>query len=169
MHWNNHCRLTIRKDTLLWNKHEYQLSTDIFVKNILNLFHDTGLFYIPNQRFPDVFGGAWKDTRALLILSPIEATEVIYTTENLLIKWVFNFPCLIPHAVVQTCSVKKAFLEVSKNSLENTCARVFFLIKRDSGWGFFLWIFWNSNLAFTCIFLWTNYYLIESIHAFYFC
>ena len=28
-------------------------------------------------------------------------------------------------AVPQTCSVKKVFLEISQNSQENTCARVF--------------------------------------------
>ena len=32
-------------------------------------------------------------------------------------------------AVAQRCSVKKVFLEISQNSLENTCARVSFLIK----------------------------------------
>ena len=32
-------------------------------------------------------------------------------------------------AVVQKCSVKKVFLEISKNSQENTCARVSILIK----------------------------------------
>ena len=32
-------------------------------------------------------------------------------------------------AVVQRCSVKKVFLEISQNSQENTCARVSFLIK----------------------------------------
>ena len=32
-------------------------------------------------------------------------------------------------AVVQRISVKKVFLEISQNSQENTCARVFFLIK----------------------------------------
>ena len=31
-------------------------------------------------------------------------------------------------AVVQRCSVKKAFLEISQNSQENTCAKVSFLI-----------------------------------------
>ena len=37
-------------------------------------------------------------------------------------------------AVVQRCSVKKVFLEISQNSQENTCARVSFLIKlQDSG------------------------------------
>ena len=32
-------------------------------------------------------------------------------------------------AVTQTCSVKKAFLEISLNSQESTCARVSILIK----------------------------------------
>ena len=32
-------------------------------------------------------------------------------------------------AVVQSCSVKKVFLEILHNSQENTCARVSFLIK----------------------------------------
>ena len=31
--------------------------------------------------------------------------------------------------VVQSCSLKKVFLEVSQNSEENTCARASFLIK----------------------------------------
>ena len=36
---------------------------------------------------------------------------------------------LISEAVAQRCSVKNAFLEISQNSLKNTCARVSFLIK----------------------------------------
>ena len=36
-------------------------------------------------------------------------------------------------AVVQSCSVKKVFLENSKNSQENTCARISFLIKSQAG------------------------------------
>ena len=32
-------------------------------------------------------------------------------------------------AVAQRCSVKKVFLEISQNSQENTCAKVYFLIK----------------------------------------
>ena len=32
-------------------------------------------------------------------------------------------------AVVQTCSVKKVYLNISQNLQENTCARVSFLIK----------------------------------------
>ena len=35
----------------------------------------------------------------------------------------------VAEAVVRRCSVKKAFLEISHNSQENTCARFSFLIK----------------------------------------
>ena len=35
----------------------------------------------------------------------------------------------ITEVVVRRCSVKKMFLEISQKSKENTCARVFFLIK----------------------------------------
>ena len=49
-------------------------------------------------------------------------------------------------AVVQRCSAKKVFLEISQNSQENTCARVSFLIKLQAS-GFpvfvFLRILWN--------------------------
>ena len=34
-----------------------------------------------------------------------------------------------PEAVVQRCSVKKVFLEISQNAQENTCGRISFLIK----------------------------------------
>ena len=37
-------------------------------------------------------------------------------------------------AVAQRCSVKKVFLEISQNSLEDTCARFSFLIKLQA-WG----------------------------------
>ena len=40
-------------------------------------------------------------------------------------------------AVVQICSVKKVFLEISQNSQENTCIRVSFLIERGRGDDFF--------------------------------
>ena len=36
---------------------------------------------------------------------------------------------LLAEAVAQRSSVKKVLLEISQNSQENTCARVFFLIK----------------------------------------
>ena len=34
-------------------------------------------------------------------------------------------------AVAQTCSVKKVFLEIVRNSQENTCAKSFFLKKKS--------------------------------------
>ena len=37
---------------------------------------------------------------------------------------------MLVEAVVQRCSVKKVFLEISQNSQENTCGRVSFLTKR---------------------------------------
>ena len=40
-------------------------------------------------------------------------------------------------AVVQICSVKKVFLEISQNSQENTCIRVSFLIEGGEGGGDF--------------------------------
>ena len=36
---------------------------------------------------------------------------------------------LFSEAVTQRCYVKKMFLEILQNSLENTCASLFFLIK----------------------------------------
>ena len=36
---------------------------------------------------------------------------------------------LVPEAVAQICFIKKMFVEISQNSLWNTCARVSFLIK----------------------------------------
>ena len=38
---------------------------------------------------------------------------------------IYNRGFLIEKAVAQMCSVKKVFLEISQNSHENTCARVF--------------------------------------------
>ena len=57
-------------------------------------------------------------------------------------------------AVVQRCSVKKMFLEISQNSQENNLARISFLIKlqapdlqllkkSDSGTSVFMWILQN--------------------------
>ena len=42
---------------------------------------------------------------------------------------IFEYQLKCWEAVFQRCSVKKMFLEISKNSLENTCARVSMLIK----------------------------------------
>ena len=40
-----------------------------------------------------------------------------------------NFNIVLSEAVLQRCSVKMVFLEISQNSQENTCAKVSFLIK----------------------------------------
>ena len=44
------------------------------------------------------------------------------------LSWKINI-MVSSEAAVQRCSVKKAFLEISQNSEENTCAKVSFLIK----------------------------------------
>ena len=46
---------------------------------------------------------------------------------NNILPTVYYF--LFIEAVVQRCSLKKVFLEISQNSQENTCARASFLIK----------------------------------------
>ena len=40
-----------------------------------------------------------------------------------------DFKTICTEAVLQRCSVKKVFLDISQGSQENTCARVSFLIK----------------------------------------
>ena len=58
------------------------------------------------------------------------------------IMYTFSVSFHATEAVVQRCSVKKLFLEISQNWQENTCAWVSFLIKLQ-GSGLFLWILWN--------------------------
>ena len=65
VHWKNQCRSTVRKHILLWNKHEYPHSADIFVKTIFNPFHGTGVFlyfpkYIRKPEVPRCFQGHWR-------------------------------------------------------------------------------------------------------------
>ena len=60
---------------------------------------------------------------------------------NLDDRYFFILRCA--EAVTRRCSVKNLFLKILKNSQENTCARVSFLIKlqlyyRDPGTGVFL-------------------------------
>ena len=50
---------------------------------------------------------------------------------NLDYRYFFIFRCA--EAVTRRCSVKNLFLKISKNSQENTCARVSFLIKLQAG------------------------------------
>ena len=44
-------------------------------------------------------------------------------------NWIYYVGFLIPEAVAQICFLKEVFLEISKNSQENTCAKFSFLIK----------------------------------------
>ena len=44
VHWKKQYKLTIRKQALLWNTHEYQYSDGVLVKNSFNPFHHAGLF-----------------------------------------------------------------------------------------------------------------------------
>ena len=68
--------------------------------------------------------------------------EQSYSFINLKL-FVLNVYCLsnkivmFLEAAIQTCSVKKVFLEISQNSWENTCAKVSFLIKLQT---------WNLQL-----------------------
>ena len=61
---------------------------------------------------------------------------------NLLVdeKSSFTYPPSYTEAVIQRCSVKKVFLEISQNSQENACARISFLVtllkKRPWHWCF---------------------------------
>ena len=52
--------------------------------------------------------------------------HIFFWKEILEKKYWIALILLTPEAVAQTCSVKKVFLKISKNSQENTCARVSF-------------------------------------------
>ena len=63
-------QIDCKKNALLWNKHEYQHSAVIFVKNIFNSFPDTVLFlyFLKYIRKPEVywyFQGALKESSAI--------------------------------------------------------------------------------------------------------
>ena len=59
--------------------------------------------------------------------------EGVWNIEKKLLCFKWNFGRVwmtrVTEAVVQRCSIKNVFLEISNNSHENTCARVSFLIK----------------------------------------
>ena len=55
-----------------------------------------------------------------------ECIKKVSTNRYMKIKILSPF---YPELVVQRCSVKKVFLQISQNSQENACARVSFLIK----------------------------------------
>ena len=61
------------------------------------------------------------------------------TTVNMML--ILSLLLLITEAAVKRCSVKKVFLEVSQNSLENTFATVCFLIKSQATSGGCLYLY----------------------------
>ena len=65
----------------------------------------------------------WSKIFYFIVLKHYCFTFVISST---VFKTLFPF---LSEAVVQSYSVKKEFLEISKNSEENICTRVFFLIR----------------------------------------
>ena len=81
-------------------------------------------------KFKKTTGNEWRLTVDYHQLSLITYQNYIY---GLLIMRGYNLWLIITdchlEAVTQVCFVKKVFLEISPNSLENTSARVSFLIK----------------------------------------
>ena len=63
--------------------------------------------------------------------------------------YISNNQAQISEKVVQRCSVKMAFLKISQNSQENTCARVSFLTKLQALACNFL----KKRESGTCVFL----------------
>ena len=70
--------------------------------------------------------------------------------KNLLIVLVSPSHHFITEVVVQRCSVKKVFLEISQNSQENTCARASFLIELQAS---VLKLYWKETLPQSCNFI----------------
>ena len=86
VHWKNQCRSNVRKYALLRNKHEYQHSADIFVKNIFNQFPGFGLFlyFMKYIRKPEVswyFQGALKWN-----------VNVPWNKSHLIFSYLFGYP-----------------------------------------------------------------------------
>ena len=80
-----------------------------------------------------------KYKKQISLIEKLRQTK--YLTEKLsnnvqdIIKYLWwSFFMILIEAVARRYSVKKVFLEISKNSQENTCSRVAFLIK-SQGWG----------------------------------
>ena len=55
----------------------------------------------------------------------------LFTRVLLRVTVYYYYVTYASEAVVMSCSVKKAFLEISQNSEENACARVSFLKKKS--------------------------------------
>ena len=52
-----------------------------------------------------------------------------FSRSDIVFRFYYHVRPLVIEVVVWRCSVKNVFLEISKNSQENNCARVSFLIK----------------------------------------
>ena len=57
-----------------------------------------------------------------------------------------------PKVVVQRCSVKKVFLEISPSSQKNSCTRVSFLIKLQASGSFLVCITYRKEFLLQCLF-----------------
>ena len=132
----------------------------------LNYFIPTFHFFTPwkRQKNPLVF---WR-------FQEVKKWNIGLKWVKLYVVSVIGISCKIKHtkwykmseAPARGVLWKKVFLKLSKNSQENTCARVSFLIKlqasglrlywkRDSGTGVFLWIEISKDTFFT-EHLWTT-------------
>ena len=60
----------------------------------------------------------------------LSLVDRIFTRVLLRVTAYYYYVTYASEAVVRSCSVKKAFLEISQNSQENACARASFLKKR---------------------------------------
>ena len=52
--------------------------------------------------------------------------SIFFKSATFVERAIFSSGDAILEAIAQRCSVKKVFLEISQNSQENACARVFF-------------------------------------------
>ena len=71
-----------------------------------------------------------------VLLKTFRTPRKLPITDSFLVKLLAANTRFGSEAVAQRCSVKKVFLEISQNSQENTCARVYFLIKLQT-WGLY--------------------------------
>ena len=124
----------------------------------LSLKHFIPLLYFytswkhQKTRFADVFRDYRKRPVVwnALIREAFIKTWLIKKASECYFEFLFHFP----EAVVRRCFVKKMFLKIPQNLLENTCTRVSFfnkvtefmpqtLLKTDFGTVIFLWILQN--------------------------
>ena len=149
---------------MLWNKHEYRYSADIFVKNIVIPFHDTGLFLyflkcISKTGFLIFSGGMVRDqchvmgyesfSLQLLTLILIQVNEdSTYNWKKFLTKWNWQISHLILMANLSPLTLKKNFFilfNISSVFFFQFEACVMFLLSC-------VICFW---FCFACIDLWT--------------